>query len=424
MIRSALCAIAVLLCFESAGALTLQEAQQIALSNNPELKASHTEVDADEAALTRSSSRFYPRFGVESRYEYFDSAFERRRGGTGNLFAEWNLFNGLQDVSARQARKLDVEVSRLRFALTKQKVIWAVESAFGKVLALQETIALHDAALDRNLANQKAARGRRAAGVVSDADVLEFDLYESILRADLAAAQGDLKAAEAEFRKVLGDDSVEFPLVGQIQRYQLNSKLEAIVADLPQTNAEIRTTQMDVQRAEAEVKVATAGFLPQVRAFASYGSLGLRETQISPETYAGVVARWELFSGFDTIGARHEARHRVVHAESDLKAAQIAQKGEAEETFARIKSLEFRIQLEERNHETAHRYMRTVIDEYRRGVKNSPDLKNATDNVLRSHLREVNLRAEYLDQAMALNTITGGRAIFEKLKTEERKEEK
>ncbi len=171
-------------------------------------------------------------------------------------------------------------------------------------------------------------------------------------------------------------------------------------------------------------RMPPTGFLPEIGVFATYGSLGLRETEISPETYAGVIARWELFSGFDTLGARREAIANVARAEAGLKTAQIAKKGELEEVHERLKALDLRIQLEERNHETAHKYLRTVVDEYRRGVKNSPDLKSANENMLQSHLREVQLKSEYVAQATLLRTLVSGNVQFEKMKSELRREEK
>lgn len=407
-----------------ASAVSLPQAQELALNNSPELKDAKAELEANEATLTRSSSRFFPRLGIESRYEYFDSTFEKRRGGTGNFFAEWNLFNGLQDIASRKAKSLDVQASELKLERVKETLNWNVEDAFSKVLAKQESIKLFTEAIEGNQNNKKAARTRRAAGVVSDADVLEFDLYESILKADLADTQGDLKQAQTRLQTLIGNDAISFPISGTIRRYKLQSSLEEIIGLLPSSNVEIRNASLSVERASAERMLARGGFLPEVRAFATYGSLGLRETEINPETYGGIVARWELFSGFDTIGARREAAARVALAETNLSTKQIAQRGEAEQIFERLKALEFRISLEEKNHDTAHRYLKTVMDEYRRGVKNSPDLKNATDNVLQSHLREVKLRSEYVEQAASLNQVTNGKIKFEVLKAEVRREEK
>ena len=405
-------------------ALSLEGAQQVALENSPGLRADRASVDVSEAALTRSSSRFYPKLGVETRYEYFDSTFMRQQGATSNFFAEWSLFNGFQDFAARKARSLELEASRLNFNLAQQRLNWEVEAAFSRVVAHQEVLILYKAALDRNQANLKAARGRRSAGVVSDADVLEFDLYESILRSEYAEAEGDLREVQAQFKTLLGADDIKFPLSGAIPRYKLISQLEELTTRLTDSNVAIKTSLLDVKRANAERNVARGGFLPEIGVFATYGSLGLRETEISPETYAGVIARWELFSGFDTLGARREAIANVARAEAGLKTAQIAKKGELEEVHERLKALDLRIQLEERNHETAHKYLRTVVDEYRRGVKNSPDLKSANENMLQSHLREVQLKSEYVAQATLLRTLVSGNVQFEKMKSELRREEK
>lgn len=406
-----------------AGGLTLEEAQRLAIENSPSLKTIRAEVEARDATLLRSDSRFYPRLGVESRLEYFDSRFERRSGGTGNVFAEWNLFNGFQDYSARKTRRIERDQAQVRLEIAEKSVHWDVETSFYKVIALQKSIELYNAALKRNDDNLKAARSRRAAGVVSEADVLEFNLYESILRADLAATESRLKQVQSELRTLTGQDQIVFPLSGSTPKYKLQSDIKDLLEGLPGANADIRIDQLEVERAGNEKRLAQGGFLPDVRVFASHGSLGLRETQISPETYAGLVARWELFSGLDTLGAHREAAARIAQAETALRSTQIAKKGELEQVYVQLKALEYRIQLEEQNHEMAHRYLRTVADEYRRGVKNSPDLKTANDNVLQSHLREVSLFSEYIAQAGVLKAMTQGQAKFEVLKVLRKVEE-
>ncbi|MEK7355843.1 MAG: TolC family protein [Bdellovibrionota bacterium] len=385
--------------------LTLREAQELARTKNPQLHAQIKESEANEASVTRSLSAFYPSFGVQSRYEVFDSAFERRRGGTGNFFAEWNVFNGLKDYAAHHERIHALAASKLQLEATRQRVDWDVEETFYRVIYHQDVLKLLNEAIARNQNQIKAAKSRRGAGVGSEADVLEFDLYDALLRSDLATFEGQLTEAQTAFRLVLGDDSVKFPLVGEIGRSRVAASKESVLGRVKEANVEVKIAELEIDEAQEKQRVATAGFLPQVKLFATYGSRGLRETVVNPETYAGVVARWELFSGFDTIAARREAQARLSQAETSKRTLQISTVGKADQVFTELKAIEFRVGLEARNLKGAERYFRVVLDEYRRGVKNSPDVKSASEVFFQALLRDVEYRYKFIAAKVELQKL-------------------
>lgn len=394
---------------EGAGAISLSEAQRTAVENNLQIKAQEKEVESKASSLTRARSAFYPRLGAETRYEFVESDFEKFYGGTSNLFVEWNLFNGFQDFTSQKASAMALESAQIKLDQLKASLLWEVEVAFYRILHVQTAIKLYNSALDRNSSQKKLVANRKAAGLVSEADVMEFELYESFLRSELASLEGDRKDAQTQLKVLLGKETsdIQIELVGAIPKESLVENLESVVKNLKELNAELKIGELAVAQSRQLKSVASGGFLPKVDFISSYGSLGLRETDVSPESYFGVVARWEFFSGFDTIAARKEAHARLVQAESALKVAKINVQGEAEKIFAQLKALEYRLELEKRNLTNSEKYLRAISDEYRRGVKNSSDLRGASDNLLQVLLRDNQYRFDFIDQKVSLQKLLG-----------------
>ncbi|MBC7533689.1 MAG: hypothetical protein H7318_19150 [Oligoflexus sp.] len=55
-----------------------------------------------------------------------------------------------------------------------------------------------------------------------------------------------------------------------------------------------------------------------------------------------------------------------------------------------------------KNQPPSNRYYKATMDEYDRGVKNSPDVVHATEMLIENEYKEVELRFEWVKQKLAL----------------------
>jgi len=390
--------------------LTLDEAIQMALGENLQVKSSEKELDAAEARFNRTTSYFLPKIGAETRYELFDSSFQRQSGGTANLFLEWNVYNGSRDWFDRKAKS--IERDQARIGKEKQRILTKaeVESKFHKLLSIIESIKTFEASMKRNDVQKEAAKRRRAAGLSTDADVLEFDLYHSELQAEMSKIESELKQAQAELRELLGQKNpeIEYLPQGKLIHYHIDESLADLKKRIQSESQTLAAARYAVEQAEANKKVALGGYLPQLGLKASYGSRGLNDTQVAPETMFVGTARWEFFSGFDTVYAQNVSSAMAAKAEASLKLVELSINSQLETAYARLKAVQDRVDLETSNKIKALKFFDTVAGEYKRGVKNSNDMRSASQTLLQVILRDIQYRAEFFEQKALLEKALGG----------------
>lgn len=300
-----------------------------------------------------------------------------------------------------------------KMSLEKQRLTTRVEveAKFYRLLEVIEAQRIFEEALKRNESQKESAKRRRSAGLASDADLLEFDLFESDLKGRLAQLKSEYEGLQAEFQLLLGVEdggAAEYRPAGQLRHFHMVESLEDLKKRIPVESQSVIGAKLALEQAEAGKKVANGGFLPQLDLKATYGSRGINETVVSPETTVMGVARWEFFSGFDTIHARQEAAALAGKAEAGLRHAERSAWTSVETAYHRLKAVQERVDLEADNKAKAMKFFDVVSAEYRRGVKNSGDIRAASQMVLEVMIRDIRARAEFFEQVGVLKKAVGG----------------
>jgi len=79
-----------------------------------------------------------------------------------------------------------------------------------------------------------------------------------------------------------------------------------------------------------------------------------------------------------------------------------------ETAYARLKAVQDRVDLETDNKIKAQKFFDTVAGEYKRGVKNSNDMRSASQTLLQVILRDIQYRADFFEQKALLEKALGG----------------
>ena len=154
---------------------------------------------------------------------------------------------------------------------------------------------------------------------------------------------------------------------------------------------------------------AFSGWLPRADVEATYGTLPKRD-QILPDTPAWgalVKVTLPLFSGFETHYERTAKAREMERADTRVTRLDLEIKTQVENALAKVEAIEARLDLEEKNIERAKRYYEITTSEYKRGVKNSPDLSGAAERLFDSRLRTLQLRRDFYLGSLAVAEAVG-----------------
>lgn len=395
-------------CWAQTQEFTLTSATEIAIQKNPDLKAQVQEFERDSYAAKRGYSPFLPKLGLESGYQSFENPSTGQRGTFNNAFMEYSVFNGGRDYYLLESKSLRRDASEIALQQKRQETEWEVERSFHWLLFVTESIKFHEEALERNKTQQKAAAARKLAGLVSDADILEFDVYGTLLDSELTSLRAELIEAQTAFKKSLGlSDNVTPILKGKLSHYHVKTELSELSLKVANNSKAILIAQKNWESSDALSKSSLGEFLPNVSIKATYGSRDIREGSNDKEMAVLAVARWELFSGMDSYWGYKEAVAEKGRSEYALESSRLSTKTDLEKTYSLLKALEQRVDLEGLNRERSKKYFTAMAAEYKRGVKNSPDMRGASEKLLESQLRDLKYRYDFIVQKIELQKIVG-----------------
>lgn len=393
--------------------LTLKDALVKAGASSPDLKLSNFDYNASLGSLKSEQSIFFPTFGVEGGYQKFDSDTEYVSGTFGNIFGEYKFDLGGSNYFQYRSASIEADIAKLKLEQVQRQLYWSIETKFSRALYLQESIKLYKTALDQNISFALAAKKKKASGLASDADVIEFDLNESILKSDLEEIYSDFNEALKDLRIALGmAPSEPLNLQGSLNHFHIEESFDQLTSRLKHTSLKGQISDLEAKKANYMQSASYGGYLPEVTLRATYGRRGMDEPEGPEQTYF-VVARWELFSGFKDYGNYQKALALEQKAEYEKRQSDLNLPAELEVEYKKFLALQNRVDLESQNRERSKTYLNTVMNEYRRGVKNSADLKSAFMQLLETSLRDLKYRYEGIRQKEILQTLMGDNVRFE-----------
>lgn len=390
--------------------VSLADAKKYAIDHNAEVLSLRHEVEEARAAASRAVSPFYPTLGVAGGVDSDVAPNEKRTVPVAYAYLSYTVFSGFADAGRSHAAQIDVEKAEIRLRRAEFRVGVEVERQFNLHHFKKIAIALKREALKTNEAHKRAARQKKSAGLASDADLMEFDLREALLGSDIASLEQEILESRVSLKLLLGESlagAVE--PVGRFEHIHLKGSLEDYVALAKKESEAVLVAGRDVARAEAEAKVATARWFPSVELNGQYGYLDLlyRPKDDSASFRGGALAKFDLFSGFSVVSGQREAQAKRLRAEAQLLQQTLSAATQAEIAYRRIRAIESRVHLEEQNRARAERYYQSILSEYKRGVKNSVDMRVAADTLLDATLRAESFKYELVTQKLELERILG-----------------
>lgn len=395
---------------------SLEQAKKHAIAHNFEVLALKSALDEAKAISRRVRSAYYPTLGVAGGADSEIYSTGDRAVSIGYLYGTYNLFNGFGDAYRSEVADLEYEKAKVKLERTEFRIGLDVEQVFHLYLFKKGALALREEALKLNDKHKKMALQRKASGMASDADLMEFDLKEALLKSDVLLLQQELESARAQLKRLLGEEvGAKIEPVGILQHQHLKGSLMDYVSRIKNESEPVLLSARSLQTATVESKMWRSKWLPRLDLEVKAGYLPLvdRPPDGGASLSTMIVARIDLFSGFDTLAEKQQTEAKRMRSEAELKNSLLTAVTDMEIAFRKIKTIQTRVDLEEQNANRSDRYYKAVLREYTRGVKNSADLKVAADQVYDVHLRREGYKYDFLIEKLNLERALGGKVAVE-----------
>lgn len=378
--------------------LTLQEAITRATATSPIVKAAQLEVEQNALLARVRGSLFLPEVDLKTGYQLRKSEDEEHKGSYAFAVGRINLYNGGRDQNTKQIAVQEVEYSEAQLKLTKVRIAQAVAREFFELLYLQEALRLKEEAREENRSQKKIAERVAQAGFTSSADVLEFDFRESALLTEIELLKHERNVASRNLSIALGEE----PRTGLQITGDFDRDFEALKAStssvLVAPQEALLKAKTAVQIAELEHRSSLATWLPRLDLESQYGNLRFADPEVegTPAWSVGVSLTFPLFSGMETLYSRQNTALAMARREAELKQTQLDSRGQQQDNEEKLKVLANLLILQKTNIEKAERSYRATMNEYRRGVKNAPDVTEATARLFSTRDRDFQLKRDQI----------------------------
>lgn len=311
--------------------LTLEQALEIALSENPTIKIADQEIEIKRYAKQGTYASLYPQIDATAQYQRviekqtmsmdFGGQTQSIKVGSDNSFnggvtAAMPIVNA-QLWTSLKISALDVELAVEKARSSRLDMVEQVAKAYYSALMAKESLALYKRVYDNAVENNKNVKKKYDVGSVSEYDLITSNVTVQNAIPNVFEAENSVTLTLWQLKALLGIDlQKNIDVAGSLMDYE---SAMSYGYDLAQLNLEDNSTmkQFDIQEQQLQkaLKLTKMANVPTLSINAAYlytalgndGKFFVRDAW-NPYSYAGVQLNIPIFAGNAKRAATRQAR--------------------------------------------------------------------------------------------------------------------
>jgi len=421
--------------------LTLPEAIQLALKNNPDLATAQQRVVAARAGIQQTEAALWPQVRVGAGYTASDNpvqAFmmtlnqrslnmatanfnhpDTTDNYNGKVIAQWSLYDGGQSIASRQAAKLNTEATGQTLAAARNDLVFEVTRAYYTIGKARQFVAAAEANVASLTATANVASNRFDAGNALKTDYLDAQVRLAESQENLIRARNALALSEVVFRVTLGVGEKENvtaaanpPHLNPLPQGERKPKIPSPLGGEGQGEGksfrpELAAARTAISAADRQVRAAQAGYVPRLNAFASYDLDSGNATQFQDSWIAGVSVDLNVFDGFLTRGKITEARANLEIARQQERKVELTIHLETRQAQLNLEEAQARLDTTGKSVAQAEESVQITKDRYAGGLALLTQLLDAETALTAARQRRAAAESDLLIAHAALRRANG-----------------
>ncbi len=330
--------------------MSLTEAVSVGVMTNPEYGTVAASRRATDEELEQARALYKPSidFRGDVGYEYSDDQVTRNRDGGGgddetnfrydtSLTLTQMLFDGWETKYENVRQKHRVQSSAHRVRETAELVGLSIVESFLEVIRQRELLVITRENVQEHLAIMNLVSGGVEAGRSTQADLEQIKARLASSRAQESSIRQQLRIAESNFRREVGDDPRDLVLPAvPVTNLEANVEEEVKVSITQSPTLDIFESDINVAYAEYEGTGST--MYPQIDL-----QVGARQGEdlgaidgVDRGASALIVANWNLYRGGGDTARVREFTHRYQESKERRADAARAIEDDVRQTWARM----------------------------------------------------------------------------------------
>jgi outer membrane protein len=281
-------------------ALSLEEARQLAVSRNNNLKAAQLKIEGAKAQKAEADAKDKPRLDGSVTSWYFSKPFNTvlpDYGVSPMVTASQPIYAGGKIRSGKEMAAKGIEISEEQKAFTTAEVVLATESAYWQVVAAKEKIKLAEQFARQLDGLYTELNNAYKAGLTYKNDVLRVRVQQNDNELNLTRANDAWILAKLNLAQITGlGDSTDFVIPDSIFGHFNKEAMSRSMNEITSNRPEVKILQKAIEAERIKEKMLKADFKPtiglNVSGLTSFGKQGInltKPTSNSMSSYYGMV---------------------------------------------------------------------------------------------------------------------------------------
>jgi len=400
-------------------AVSLAEAQQIAMRNHPRIAAAELTAQASGFDIQEARSAYYPTVsgnitGVGTEHGSVLSAgavttssiFSRQASGAvaNQLIADFG-----RTANLTKSARLRNESQTQNVADTRAQVLVTVQQAYYRALGAQSVLKVAEATLNLRRVTLRQVTALAQSALRSTVDVSFAQVNESQAELDLFRAENDSTASHSELSAAMGyDHDQPFTLTDEPLPSSLDPNVDGLIQQAERERpdlAALRLNQQALDRyAEAEKDLRN----PTVSLAAVAGLAPIRDPRL-PESYsaAGLNINIPVLNGGLFKARREGAESRAAAAAKNVQALTVQIARDVRVAWLNANDAFRRLDVTARMVAQANEALRLAQARYDAALGSIVELNTAQLNQTAAQIAAASAKYDYLSARAALNFTMG-----------------
>ncbi|MGH7563668.1 MAG: TolC family protein [Gemmatimonadota bacterium] len=395
--------------------VTLDEAVEIAIERNPDLRITASAVDRAEGARLGAYGAFLP--SVELGYDYSTSSTGRldpigqsitSKSYTAELTAEYGLFSGFRRFTETKGARRQVDAARADYREQRYQTVLDVKTAWFAARAGRDRVRVEEERVERQERQLEAVRIQLDFGRVARSELLRSEIALNNARLALLRAEDGARASTWQLAEALGieepvepaESALPAPAALSLTRAQVHAMARAGGPSLESAHAA-------TEAARAGVASARTAYLPDLRVAGGYAWQSEDFPPSDRSWQLLVFGRFPLFDGFQRESALMQASADATAASAAERAVMLSLASEVDSAYNQIEIALSSIELTETAVALAGEELAMSEERYNLGRESFVDLQNVQIALRQAEVDRIRSRFDYYVGVARLEFLLG-----------------
>lgn len=395
--------------------VTLDEAVDLALRNNPTLTQARADVAVARQDRLGAWGDFLPDFSLG--YGFSNASTARldptqqsltRTSYTLQLGASYEIFDGFRRFENLESSRRSLEAERARQRQRRYETILQVKRAWYDAVARRELVEVERDRVRRQEEQLEFVRQQVEVGRANRSDLLRSQVDLNNARVNLINARNDARSATFALAREMGFQERVAPVAeASLEVDSLPYGRAELMRMAVRTGPRATAAREASEAAESQVGTARSSFLPNLT---FQGGWAWQNDAFPPEDRSWSLSlrgSYPLFNGFDRETGIAQARARADATRAQEREAVLALRSEVDDAFGQVEAARASLDLARRTVELSREDLRVTRERYRLGLATILDLQSAQITLRQAEADLVQRRFDYQVGVARLESLVG-----------------